>query len=277
MKRSNAAFAILSMVITLSVTAQETRLVVPPADGTPSPPAPPRVFPEFKVLSSKTQRVEGRNVTIQAVAKPDLPEPTKTTRTQRNEEELAEYRQSAEFQELLAERRAEAAENRMDLILLSATVYDRDHTFLRWWHEGEAYSGYSNIPFTYLGGFAEFKSGHQHYALIMGLGEVDTSKGFNESRPPYPDVLKGEIAPAYVLLSGDESQTEALAGIDALHRLYAAEKETLIAATAGRERARKVREAELKDNPPQKPDVTIQVWPKSGSRYLNEEEKEDQR
>lgn len=250
------------------LVAQETRLVAPPADGKPSAPAPPRVFPTFEVRSSLTHQLQEQQLTIQTVAPPSLPQPPKSSAKPLSEEELAEYRHSSEFQEFLATRKAEAANSPSELIVLSATIYDRDHTYLRWWHEGQAYEAWSNLDFNYLAGFAEFKSGKKRYGLIMGLGNATSLRAHRELPAPYPAVLQSKEAPAYQLVSGDQENAKALASIDALHQLYAAEEMTLIAATKGREKAQLAREADLKANPPQKPNIIIQVWPKEGSRHF---------
>lgn len=250
------------------LTAQEPLLAARPTDGTPVESAPPRVFPKFQVRSVKTYQLKDQQLTIQAVAAPSLPQAIKNNSAPLSERELAEYRKTSEFQKFLAARKTEASENPYELILLSATVFDREHTYLRWWNGRQAYEAWSNLDFNNLGGFVEFKSGKKRYGLIMGLGNATNAKTQGEPLPPYPQALQAEDAPAFLLIAGDEENIEALAGIEALHQLYANEEETLVAATQGREEAQRVREADLKANPPQKPNITIQVWPKEGSRHF---------
>ena len=122
-----------------------------------------------------------------------------------------------------------------------------------------------------MGGFSLLESGGKQFAVIMGVGNSTDDVTANPLRPAYPEALAAENVPAYSIVEGNSSNEEALAGMDALHRLYAAEKGTLIAAAAGREEARKAAALERKRNPPQPPDMTIQIWRKENPEENPEE------
>ena len=55
----------------------------------------------------------------------------------------------------IAERRAE---KRSEVLMLSATVYDRRVTDLRWWIGNHEYRAWSNVDFNYLAGAGEIET-----------------------------------------------------------------------------------------------------------------------
>ena len=63
----------------------------------------------------------------------------------------------------------------------------------------------------------------------------------------------------FIVDSGNPNQ-QTLASIQSLHDLYNNEYERLKVAYEGRERAQRLREAELKANPPKPKDIIINYW-----------------
>jgi hypothetical protein len=115
----------------------------------------------------------------------------------------------------------------------------------------EEYSGWSNIDFNHLCGISTFVSsdGEQH-SFVMGIGSLQ-------------EIPENLIAPVFETKTPtfvpDQANipAEALATIDSLHKLYAADPEKFAAAHAERDLAEKARTAELLANPPQPKDLII--------------------
>ncbi len=142
------------------------------------------------------------------------------------------------------------------LLLLSATVFPGPRTYLRWTRhfgdgQAEEFSGWSNIDFNHLCGISTFLStdGEQH-SFVMGIGSLEqvpeglTAPVFESNTPTF--------IPAHA-----NTPAEALATIDSLHQLYAADPAKFAAAHVERERAAKAKAAELLANPPQPKDLII--------------------
>lgn len=152
------------------------------------------------------------------------------------------------------EERAAAAAG-FHLFHLSATVFPGPLTRLRWYHldqtgERNEYTGWSNIDFNHLSGFASFRdSGGVEHNLVLGIGNSEISGHLRS--PSFPDNTP-------TLIPDDPATPPAaLKTLTALHELYTAQGPRLAAAHQGRERARLVREAELLANPPQPKDLII--------------------
>ncbi len=245
--------------------AETPRILGTVADGTPPPPAPVPVMPDYRVLDTVVSEQGGRTVTVHRVEPPDLPE--RLASTPAPEIDLDD----PEVQTWLEQQRQEA--KKLRLTIISATVIDHEVTLLRWWVFGdgdgkppEAFSAYSNVDFNHLAGFGSYEVGDVQFGLLMGLGNTDTEarrKLFEEHGVEYkeleiPELPAGE--PAYVITGGDTTNEEGVALIDGLHKLYKNEKDRLIAAYEGREAARIEREAFLKAHPPKPKDITIHFW-----------------
>lgn len=92
-------------------------------------------------------------------------------------------------------RRRERKEFKM--MFLSATVYDREVTELRWWEGGKQYRVFSNIDFNYVAGMGEFESDSAVYMLLMGIGN-ETRKDVAEwnryvAEQGWPRPMKTEV------------------------------------------------------------------------------------
>ncbi len=264
------------------------RIVGPVSDGTPPPPAPERVEPDYTVLETAVRQQGGRTVTIQKVEPP----PPASRSTEPASPTPPPDLSDPEFRARIAELQAQAAAEFVPttLVPLDVTVYDHEFTFLRWTHRkenGEAvgYAVWSNIDFNHLCGFAEIEVGNaesrRRFALLTGLGNIDTARMASNPalQAQVPDLaavrrlLAASAAqtlpmtndqstnpPAFVLVEGDPSDAGAMALIQGLHDLYAREKDRLVAAYEGRERARKEREAYLEAHPPKPKDIVIRYW-----------------
>lgn len=243
---------------------ESPHIVGPVADGTPPPPSPPADLPFFRVEATLLKRLADRNAAVHRVADPKLPPlPKPPPPVELTAAEIQE------LQELFAQARKEAP--RMCLVFVSATVYRHEKTFLRWWVTGdgkppEEFNGWSNVDWNHLCGFASYQLGGVEYGLMMGIGNtaadpdwsLNHDEATDESQPRCPELPADR--PAYVITKGDVANQEGVALIQGLHDLYQNERERLIAAYQGRERARLEREAYLKEHPPKPKDVILYYW-----------------
>lgn len=137
-------------------------------------------------------------------------------------------------------------------IMLSATVYDRRRTLLRWQVGGDyprSYAAWSNIDFNHFSGVGVFDQSGKHFALFMGISNQDTARmaarmaAFGRIyQPPIPPPLLEDV-PCFVVVEGDPADAGALLPVMALHEYYRSERSRLVTAFAERERQRVAREA----------------------------------
>lgn len=255
--------------LTAQVESEAPIILGSVADGTPAPPPPPPPpLPAMKVEQTFVRQLADRKVTIHRVKDPGLPplpDPPEATPRDLND---------PEFQAWMNERRAEWLEKRerSRLVFLSATVFDHERTFLRWWVTGydggppQEFKGWSNVDFNHFCGVGAIRSEGIDFHLFMSVGNMDTerwkeiveSRGGEYFQPEPPEFPEGE--PAFILTGGDPSDATSIALAEGFHQIYENEKERLVAAYEGRERARKEHEAWLKANPPQPQDVVVHFW-----------------
>jgi hypothetical protein len=110
-------------------TVSNVAIIGPLADGTPSPPAPAKVLPDFTIQNTDTHRLADHKVIMHRVADPGLPDPPAPPQPM-SREELEALRASPEWQAALAEHKE------TKLCLVSATVYDHERTLVRWYGNG---------------------------------------------------------------------------------------------------------------------------------------------
>ena len=257
---SNAAIKTLialttALVCGLPSQAQNesgAKLVSPVADRTPAEPAAPKELPSFTVESTTVHHLEDRKIIVQRVSDPGLPDPPPPP-APATKEELEALRASPEWQDRIANHKESK------LILLSASVVDGKATFVRWYHDGEEFQAWSNVNFNHLSGIAEFESDRTRYSFIMAVGDISTAKELELEWPGKPPEL-GVDYPAFTLVKGDESKSDAHAMMIKLHDLYENEQDKLVAAHEGRLRTSAEREVWLRANPPQPKDTVIQFW-----------------
>ena len=272
------------LVAATSLRSQDAPIVFPPdpttthiigniANGTPSPPAPVPVVPNFAVKSSWTAQVVREepaplpgmtpvrkpvNVTVQVVEDPHLPTPPAPAPVNSDPAAIARFKAMV------------AARPKVENIFLSATVYDHQRTMLRWYpngHPDQEVIAWSALDFNAMSGFSKFTYNGNTYNLFMFVGNDSSEqhrrfaqrRGITYVPPVFPE-LPPTGTPAFVVTQGDSTDADAIAPITALHELYKVEGPHLMAAYQARKQARIEHEAWLRANPPQPQDVLIQVW-----------------
>lgn len=172
------------------------------------------------------------------------------------------------------ERPAVIKEKESDALFLSATVYDREFTVLRWSWEGHAYQAVSNIDFNYLAGLVTIETADSVFTVLMGLGnesreQLDSQRQnglLGIASPPPVSVPR----PACWLVFPDPAtpvSAAALAGIDALHRYFEANKAALVAAFDQRQADQAARERAAETAPPPPKETVIRFWPVKSRVY----------
>ncbi|WP_411845689.1 hypothetical protein AAFN60_18925 [Roseibacillus persicicus] len=265
--RSKLALALILAIVSpvFGQTLQEdeeindAEIVGEVSDGRPAPPPEPAELPDFKIRRAKFHQLSEHRMIFHQVEKPDLPQ-AKMVKPQMSEEEIEAFFDSEEFLKM----QKEAAESPLEFAAVSATVYDGEKTYLRWWHEGQSFEAWSNLDFNHLSGFHEFKGRGKRFAFFMGLGNVDTKNSKLEiSHPQGPRLPElSERGPAYFLLEGDETNEDALIFMDVLHDLYEKDSDRLKKAHEERVKNRQIREEELRKNPPKKENAKFYFWKK---------------
>ena len=179
------------------------------------------------------------------------------------------------------------ASKKSAVLMLSATVYDRQITELRWHSGNREYRAWSNIDFNYLAGQGEIETGDCVYFLIMGLGNEtrESVAEWNRFAPEWerlaaaeglagqwetksvPDLAKFPAGRSTYLLTGDAPADDSLVALDALHRYFDANRLPLIANYAKREAEHTAREQWIKEHPLKPQDTVINFWPKKSTNY----------
>jgi len=252
---------------TAPVTLAAARILNKIPDGTPPPPALPK--PEYHIaqkdiLSTATHEHGGRTITIRQIKPIALPPPPAPV-------EVAPAEVDAEFSKRLAEYREAHPKN--ELLFLGATVFrskdSAPRTLVRWWPQGggETISFWSSADFALIaGGINSFAdTAGDTYHMVMGWSNVDidrmaelyAAKGREYGAPDLPDLPDGK---AIFQFTGEQPAAGDLVAVQSLHDLYNNEYDRLKTAFKGRERARIQQEADLKANPPQPKDITLNYW-----------------
>ena len=243
------------------------RIIGPIRDGTPPPPQPPK--PEYHiasrdVLSTKTHQQGGRTITVREIKPINLPQPPAPIQTVPTEAE----------REFLKQLKAYYAANpRPELLCLGATVFrsanQAPRTLVRYWlmEEGREITFWSSADFSLIaGGISSFKdtNGNTHsifmsWSYMDGerLTKMQASRGLLYQTPEIPAFPEGK---ATFQIIGAAPAAEELIAIQSLHDIYNSELPRLQTAYQGREQARLQREADLKANPPQPKDITLNYW-----------------
>lgn len=172
------------------------------------------------------------------------------------------------------------AQKKFDVLMISATVYDRRVTELRWYVGGHEYRAWSNIDFNYIAGHGEIETEDTVYLLIMGIGNdsAEAVEAANQNAAAFGSSWRKELPTAEsfsgkrseYLLANVEKETpppEALAPLDALHTYYDANRQRLAEEYIRREANRSAREQWLKEHPPVPQNTVINFWPKKSRTY----------
>ncbi len=234
-------------------------------DGKWSPPPPPVPLPERPVISEMEYVLpsEGRSIIVQEVVPPEEPPPPPVPPPP--PELTAEQLAAAE------QRRAEWLKNYQPprLLSLSCTVYDFKATRISWYHKGSRYVAWSNLDWNDFAGLMSFVSGkpETRHSVFLGLGNINTVTPRRPGRLPYvpPENIPElpQDGPGFVLIQGDDTNTEAVRDVQAMHDLYRTEGTRLREARLKREQAQRDREVWLLANPPQPRDTIIQFGRRS--------------
>ncbi len=242
-------------------------------DGTPSPPSPPMPEPELNILKTLTKPI----VRIEPAPLPDMQPVQKTVTLTKHiivEPDYPEVPPPLPPREItdpaVIARMAimRAKYRKTEMVYVSATVYDRRRTLVKWWpngHHEEAMSAWSDVDFNLLSGFAEFTLQGRKFSLLMGLGNENSTTrrrsvsktGRTYTTPEIPMIPAD--GPGFVVIKGDATRPGALDVLTSLHELYRIEGTRLQDAYAGREQARIEAEARHRANPPQPKDQTTWI------------------
>ena len=260
-------------LLTLSVLL----LAIPAVAQQNSAPTSAQPALDLKVLESVEVKFPDHSIFYQRVAPPAAPAlrtPVSTPVPQ-----VLSLAESAAAEARAAKKSA--------VLMLSATVYDRQVTELRWQAGGRQYRAWSNIDFSYFAGKGEIETTDCVYFLIMGLGHEtrESVAEWNRFAPEWerlaaaeglvgqwatkavPDLAKFPAGRSTYLLTGEAPADDSLAALDALHRYFDAHRLQLIANYGKREVQRTAREQWLKEHPSVPQDTIINFWPKKSRNY----------
>jgi len=250
----------------------------PLSDGTPAPPAPPPVLPDFQIESTQVRRVEvveappmsglppvtgTITIKVHQVADPGLPDPPAPLPP------LA-----ADDPRVIENLSALSAKYRgTRIVFVSATVYDRARTLLTCYPSGgtnKEVKFWSNLDFNHFSGFGTFEATDadgevRSYALLMGIGNENPEfrrklfayKGIPYEEPEIP--VFTDDGPSFVILT-ENPDPEGVKLVEDLHALYRHEGKRMAEACAAREKAYAEQKAYLLANPPKPADVTVHFW-----------------
>jgi len=170
-------------------------------------------------------------------------------------------------------------------VIISATVYDRQWTELRWHHQGEAFVAYSNIDFNFLRSVTHFETATASYFFIMAIANMpgtgvpehpDKGRPQEVTRPDLPAIPAFTPGRAeYAVLSADPSiieRNEVFDPIDALHAWFEQREPSL---RIEYQRTQAINEAQKRHEaryPKEPPDTRIHFWPVRGSVYQQQPE-----
>lgn len=140
-------------------------------------------------------------------------------------------------------------------MFLSGSVYGNEITEIRWQHEGQWVTAWSNVDFNHLRGVTGFDTADAHYSFLLVM---DNQPIEAMEKPEIQKVLENQTEPAY-LVEGDVPDS-ALLGLEALHDYYGANATELEAAWKRSESIREARERYEAANPKQPEDVIIRYW-----------------
>ena len=249
-----------TLLATMTASAQQ--------DAAPTAQKPAEI--KFRVLDQTQINLGDRKLILNRVAPPTLTE-------QRAVVAPPAIPLSAEAAQAAVRRESKKAQ----VLFLSATVYDRAVTQLRWFGEGGEFRVFSNIDFNYLTGLGAIETEDTVYTLFLGVGNETAVAG--QDRPAatqIPPLSQFSPQRAEYFVVEDKARPaspETLAGIDALHRYYDANRAKLADDYEKREAARVEKESEIKAHPPVPRDTVINFWPADARQIQEMKTKEGQR
>lgn len=235
-----------------------------PAPESTAPPLSKLLIEPEDILSSKTEVLGGRQITIQRVAPialPSAPEPAPPP------DPL-----SPEVQQRLQEFRAKYSDTTMvsigATVFRSASLADGPRTLIQVWDRETktSFKLWSSVNWTLLAGIGEVQgTDGQKYALMMNHSEVDldgwaqlmAAHGQEYVAPAIPPLPTRQAT--FIVAEGAPTAA-ALAPITALHQLYNTDHARLQAAHDARQQERRDQEQALRENPPQPKNIVIRHW-----------------
>ena len=159
----------------------------------------------------------------------------------------------------------------VQLLSVSATVYNRAVTEIRWSGSRGEYVAFSNIDFNHFIGCPGFAIGDLEYSLVLGIGNETSApltEGSRDAR--FPELQSfSAIRSEYFVLENDAhpSPTEdELQALDALHVYYDENKPRLTSEYLQREVANAERARVTKAQPAAPRDITVNFWRKPSAQ-----------
>lgn len=248
----------LGIVCWGSATAhgQTARICGDLANGNPAPETPKPILPDFDVEGMSVVRKGEQKTILQKVRDPNIrvqptPEPEVLAPT-------AIGSQSQATGEVAVPAGVETF-----LVMVSATVYDHERTFVSWTVIGQAgkaqeYEAWSNVDFNLLSGFTSYEVEGIQYGLTMGVinaSDTPDDRRLLRTAPRFP---QGKAS--FILTKGEIHDRVAVTAMRGLHEIYRQDSRRLREAYRGRELARLAREGNEKASSPVTEEVTIRYW-----------------
>ncbi len=251
--------AISGVAYSQGVTSDTAKIIGEISDGRESPTPKPVKLPEFNVLHQTISYKDDHNVTICRVTQPvDSSEVVSEPSLER-----------------LSGAPSDISEKEISVPLtfgVSANIVDRKASLVEWWSldsgDLKKYQAWSNIDWSFLSGFHSFEGRGQKFTFMLFPQNISTKNlrklrraGHEVEIPIIPKQLpKIRKGAHYMMVSGDEPNEEAMEFIETIHELYDVEKRRLKKAYNKRVKNQKIRERELRKNPPKPDDVVIHYW-----------------
>ncbi len=212
-----------------------------------------------RALSRKVLNKGGRRVVVERVVPPPIPEA-----------KIAAGEPWQPTAEQLATAQRRAAKDHVAL-MLSATVYDREVTELRWTIDGARGIAFSNVDFTLLRSVHDIETPRRVFSIFMGIGESDRRMRLGDPPgrrrlPAAESFLGGPGTYRVAEWGGTDAEKEVLAGLDALHRHYLENEAELRVKDQRRRAIRSAWDRYRAANPPEPEDTLIQLWEKPSTR-----------
>ncbi len=176
----------------------------------------------------------------------------------------------AEFLRLEAERKPQRN------ISLSATVYDREVTEIRLWHEGEQYRALSNVAFNHLQTIGNFEDETAHWSffgMVVSVRAEDEAEAAEQARRfgaaylprerPDTSGFTSLEEPEYLVYPETDQPVPnaVLVKLDAIHAFYLANEPTLAIRHQRREALAEAHRKWREENPPEAKDSVVNFWP----------------
>lgn len=239
--------------------AAPTKIIFGLSDGRITPPPPPIILPEYKIQKTKVYHANGQKFIINRVVAPVLP--PKRVPPPPTAEELE--KSAKELEQIRAEQKPSGG-----FFTVGVTVYDHQTSHLQLKHDGKEYEIFSNVDWNHAGHFLRFQGRGKEFTMMGFSGNQSTESlkqdiryGYRSTMPVIPKLpLLEKSGPSYMMTKGDEKNEVVMEFLEAVHDLYADEKQVLESAYYERLKnnvIRRARDEELRKNPPPKPDVII--------------------